>query len=185
MADRILIIEDDPRLAEMVSDYLGGAGFRLTTAGTGREAEAMLKRETFDAIILDLMRRSTAEHPNGLTDFVLVRTIEHLRDDTLCESLSLNFATMRAVLAGERGGVGSSVQRSVLTRMSDSMQIESLWRYTAKFRPRWQPRFLAYDSSEHLASIGVAVARAESFWELPVVGGLFTPAATSGAPLCG
>jgi DNA-binding response OmpR family regulator len=55
MAERILMIDDDGRLAGMVSDYLGGAGFRLTIAGTGREGEALLKRETFDAIILDLM----------------------------------------------------------------------------------------------------------------------------------
>src|SRR5258706_11258999 len=39
----------------MVSDYLGGAGFRLTIAATAREGEALLKRETFDALILDLM----------------------------------------------------------------------------------------------------------------------------------
>jgi DNA-binding response OmpR family regulator len=39
----------------MVSDYLGGAGFRVTIANTGREGEALLKRETFDAVILDLM----------------------------------------------------------------------------------------------------------------------------------
>jgi DNA-binding response OmpR family regulator len=39
----------------MVSDYLGGAGFRLTVAGTARDGEALLKRESFDAVILDLM----------------------------------------------------------------------------------------------------------------------------------
>ncbi|MBL6613579.1 MAG: response regulator [Reyranella sp.] len=55
MAERILMIDDDNRLAGMVSDYLGGAGFRLTVAGTAREGEALMKRETFDAIILDLM----------------------------------------------------------------------------------------------------------------------------------
>jgi DNA-binding response OmpR family regulator len=55
MAERILMIDDDSRLAGMVSDYLGGAGFRLTVAGTARDGEALLKRETFDAIILDLM----------------------------------------------------------------------------------------------------------------------------------
>src|ERR1044072_6638719 len=55
MAERILMIDDDSRLAGMVSDYLGGAGFRLTIAGTAGEGEALLKRETFDAIILDLM----------------------------------------------------------------------------------------------------------------------------------
>ena len=55
MAERILMIDDDDRLAGMVSDYLGGAGFRVTVAGTAREGEALLKRETFDAVILDLM----------------------------------------------------------------------------------------------------------------------------------
>ena len=55
MAERILMIDDDDRLAGMVSDYLGGAGFRLTLAGTAREGEALLKRESFDAVILDLM----------------------------------------------------------------------------------------------------------------------------------
>ena len=55
MAERILMIDDDDRLAGMVSDYLGGTGFRVTVAGTGRDGEALLKRETFDAVILDLM----------------------------------------------------------------------------------------------------------------------------------
>jgi DNA-binding response OmpR family regulator len=55
MAERILMIDDDNRLAGMVHDYLGGAGFRVTIAGTGRDGEALLKRETFDAVILDLM----------------------------------------------------------------------------------------------------------------------------------
>ena len=55
MAERILMIDDDSRLAGMVSDYLGGAGFRVSLAGTAREGEALLKRETFDAVILDLM----------------------------------------------------------------------------------------------------------------------------------
>jgi DNA-binding response OmpR family regulator len=55
MAARILMIDDDNRLAGMVCDYLGGAGFRVTVAGTAREGEAIVKREAFDAIILDLM----------------------------------------------------------------------------------------------------------------------------------
>src|ERR1044072_6642763 len=55
MIERNLMIDDDSRLAGMVSDYLGGAGFSLIFAGTAREGEALLKRETFDAIILDLM----------------------------------------------------------------------------------------------------------------------------------
>ena len=59
---RILIIDDDKRLAGMVADYLGKAGFRVATSATGRDGEERLKREGFDALILDLMLPDT----NGL-----------------------------------------------------------------------------------------------------------------------
>jgi DNA-binding response OmpR family regulator len=52
---RVLIIDDDKRLAGMVADYLGAAGFRVAASATAREGEARLKREPFDALVLDLM----------------------------------------------------------------------------------------------------------------------------------
>ncbi len=52
---RILLIEDDPRLAEMVKTYLGEAGFHVTHAGTGRAGLTLAARDAFDALILDLM----------------------------------------------------------------------------------------------------------------------------------
>ncbi len=55
MAGRILIIDDDKRLAGMVADYLGTAGFRVVACATAREGEQRLKREPFDALVLDLM----------------------------------------------------------------------------------------------------------------------------------
>jgi two-component system, OmpR family, phosphate regulon response regulator OmpR len=55
VSDRILLIEDDPRLAEMVRDYLIGAGFRVDHAATGSRGLAMSEREAFDALVLDLM----------------------------------------------------------------------------------------------------------------------------------
>jgi DNA-binding response OmpR family regulator len=55
VTDRILLIEDDSRLAEMVRDYLDGAGFRATRAATGAAGLALQAREPFDAIVLDLM----------------------------------------------------------------------------------------------------------------------------------
>ena len=54
MTDRILLIEDDPRLAEMVKTYLDGAGFHVTAAAKGATGLALEHRETFDAVILDL-----------------------------------------------------------------------------------------------------------------------------------
>lgn len=55
MATRILLVEDDSRLAAMVSDYLGAAGMRVSIAGAGEAALDILAREPFDAVVLDLM----------------------------------------------------------------------------------------------------------------------------------
>ncbi|HXJ83623.1 MAG TPA: response regulator transcription factor [Candidatus Methylomirabilis sp.] len=52
---RILLIEDDARLAEMVSEYLGEAGFRVSIAPRGRTGLECLAREPYDALVLDLM----------------------------------------------------------------------------------------------------------------------------------
>ncbi len=54
MTARILLIDDDDRLAAMVADYLGAAGFRVTVCGRAGDGERRLKREAFDAVILDL-----------------------------------------------------------------------------------------------------------------------------------
>ena len=67
------------------------------------------------------------------------------------------------------------VEKWFLERMSDSMQIESLWTFNEKFQPEWHPRYACYDSPEHLLAASIAVARAESFWELPVIGRFFGP----------
>ena len=55
MSGRILLVEDDARLARMVEDYLGEAGFRVMHAASGRAGMDMSQRESFDAIVLDLM----------------------------------------------------------------------------------------------------------------------------------
>lgn len=55
MAERILLVEDDARLAAMVAEYLGDAGLRITIAPNGEQGLARLAREPFDAAVLDIM----------------------------------------------------------------------------------------------------------------------------------
>ncbi len=55
MTERLLLIEDDVRLAQMVQDYLGEAGFHVTVAHSGGAGLGLLERAQFDALILDLM----------------------------------------------------------------------------------------------------------------------------------
>jgi two-component system, OmpR family, phosphate regulon response regulator OmpR len=52
---RILLIEDDRRLAEMVANYLGEYGFAITAVHAGNAGISLHARENFDAVILDLM----------------------------------------------------------------------------------------------------------------------------------
>jgi len=54
MAERILLVEDDIRLAEMISEYLGEAGFHVATAGNGAAALAHLAEAECAAVVLDL-----------------------------------------------------------------------------------------------------------------------------------
>jgi lysyl-tRNA synthetase class 2 len=119
---------------------------------------------------LDLMRRDRGEHPNGLIDFALVSTIEHLRAGGH-RGLSLNFAALRSVLDGERGdGMTQRVERWALKKMSSFLQIETLWKFNAKYEPEWLPRYVVYDTAEHLVPVVLSILRAESLSEVPVIG---------------
>jgi two-component system, OmpR family, phosphate regulon response regulator OmpR len=55
VAERLLVVEDDPRLADMLSEYLGQAGFHVTVTSLGATALSQLKGGEFDAVVLDLM----------------------------------------------------------------------------------------------------------------------------------
>ena len=54
MAERILLVDDDPRLAAMVAEYLGAAGYRVTAAASGVAGLERLGAEPYDALVLDL-----------------------------------------------------------------------------------------------------------------------------------
>ena len=126
---------------------------------------------------LDLMRRDPADHPNGLLDFALVSTIEHLKAGGY-EGLSLNFATLRSTLSGDKGdGTVQRAERWFLKRLSSFAQIESLWRFNAKYEPEWLPRYVVFDTAEHLVPVVMAIMRAESLWEIPVLGRLLAAGA--------
>lgn len=56
MTDRkILVVDDDKRLRELLQRYLGEQGFSVHTAENGEALDRLIGRETFDLIILDLM----------------------------------------------------------------------------------------------------------------------------------
>lgn len=52
---KILIIEDEPDIQELLAAYLRDAGYEIVIAGDGVEALAQFQQGAFDMILLDLM----------------------------------------------------------------------------------------------------------------------------------
>jgi lysyl-tRNA synthetase class 2 len=121
-----------------------------------------------DGLSLDLMRRDKAAQP-GLNDFLIVETIK-AASCLGVKRISLNFAVFRAALErGERIGAGPVLRawRSVLVFLSKWFQIESLYKFNAKFCPVWQPRFFVFPGTKDTPRIALAALEAEAFLVWP------------------
>ncbi|MFE5831688.1 phosphatidylglycerol lysyltransferase domain-containing protein [Streptomyces sp. NPDC056488] len=120
-----------------------------------------------DGMSLELMRRDRSADP-GMNELLIVAALQ--ASPTLgIARVSLNFAMFRAALArGEKIGAGPVLRlwRGLLVFLSRWFQIESLYKFNAKFRPRWEPRFVVYRTSRDLPRIGFAAMQAEGFVNL-------------------
>ena len=54
-APHLLVVDDDRRIRDLLSRFLSGEGYRVTTAETAADARAKLKSLSFDLLILDVM----------------------------------------------------------------------------------------------------------------------------------
>lgn len=53
--DHLLVVDDDSELRALLQDYLGQAGFRVTSVADGRQMQRALEAAPFDMVILDIM----------------------------------------------------------------------------------------------------------------------------------
>lgn len=70
-ARRVLLVEDDVKLADLLQRWLSTDGWSVVMAGSGDTALAAAEAHVFDAIVLDIM----IPHPDGL------EVCRHLRSD--------------------------------------------------------------------------------------------------------
>jgi lysyl-tRNA synthetase class 2 len=124
-----------------------------------------------DGLSLDLMRRDRTAQP-GVNDFLIVETIK-AAEELGVKRMSLNFAVFRAALErGERIGAGPVLRawRGILLFMSRWFQIESLYKFNAKFCPVWMPRFFVFPSTKDAPRVCIAALEAEAFLVWPRIG---------------
>jgi lysyl-tRNA synthetase class 2 len=122
-----------------------------------------------DGLSLDLMIRDPAVTENGLNELLITDLLAACRGLGV-DQVSLNFAVFRSALErGERIGAGpvARLWARVLRIASRWWQIETLYRFNARFGPSWVPRYLVFDAVRDLPRIAVAAFEAEGYGGRP------------------
>ena len=110
------------------------------------------------AMSLSFMRRDPGT-PNGLTEFLVVKATELLRERGLQE-MSLNFAAFARWMHSPATR-SERLLGKLIALGNPLFQIESLYRFNAKFFPRWEPRYLVYEGTLGLPRASLAAMWAE------------------------
>jgi len=55
MKRRILIVDDEPQIRNMLRDWLTRSGFDVVDAPDGKQAIEILRRESFDVVVADIL----------------------------------------------------------------------------------------------------------------------------------
>ena len=121
-----------------------------------------------DGLSLDSMRRSPNGDP-GINELLISDTVAFAKSKSITQ-ISLNFATFRSIFEkGERLGASPITRFShkLLLFLSRFFQMESLYRFNAKFRPIWTPRYIMFPSIRNLMKVAVAILMIESFVPVP------------------
>jgi lysyl-tRNA synthetase, class II len=149
----------------MAMDSIGGQAGQDTMVVIARDEQGAIRGVLHfvpcygrDAVSLSFMRRDPST-PNGLTEFLVARAAELLRDRGLNE-MSLNFAAFAKWLHSPSGWLERTLGR-IVALGNPFFQIESLYRFNAKFFPRWEPRYLVYEGTLGLPRAGIAAMWAE------------------------
>ena len=143
---RILIVEDEPKLAVLEADYLKAAGFDTHIIGDGRDVIPWVRSQAPDLILLDLMlpgrdgvdicrelRAASDERIRDVPIVMVTAKVEEIdrligldsgADDYVCKPFSVRelVARVRAIL--RRGRAGSSVSGLVLDESTHHAELD-------------------------------------------------------------
>ncbi len=113
---------------------------------------------------LDRMQRERGSHA-GVNELMIVRTAQFAQENGISH-ISLNFAAFRSLFErAEKISAGPVTRgmRNLIRLFSNWFQVESLYRFNAKFQPEWQTRFVLYPRASDLIRVARAALKAERF----------------------
>ena len=119
---------------------------------------------TTNGLSLDRMQRERGTDP-GVNELMIVETVEWARANKK-DYVSLNFAAFRSLFErADKISAGPITRgmRNLIRFSSNFFQVESLYRFNAKFQPGWETRYVLYPRASDLPRVGWAALRAEKF----------------------
>jgi lysyl-tRNA synthetase class 2 len=119
------------------------------------------------AYSLSTMRRR-ASTPNGLMEFLIAQTLGWARASGVSH-VSLNFCVFGDLLRTAPGAARwRRALRFVLLRLDRVFQLDRLLSFSAKFQPRWEPRYVCVERLTDLPLVGLAYLQVESLLTPPL-----------------
>lgn len=138
----------------------------ITIASLENEVKGLLYYVpwTTNGLSLDRMQRERGTDP-GVNELMIVETVEWARSNKI-DYVSLNFAAFRSLFErADKISAGPITRgtRNLIRFSSNFFQVESLYRFNAKFQPGWETRYVLYPRASDLPKVGWAALRAEKF----------------------
>jgi two-component system phosphate regulon response regulator OmpR len=135
-APHLLLVDDDRRIRDLLSRFLSGEGYRVTTAMSANDARAKLNGLHFDLLILDVMMP-------GETGFDLARFIRSSSSVPIIMLTARHEAEARieGLQIGADDYVAKPFEPRELGRIGVSPRTAPPWkRWIDRVRPRPSPR---------------------------------------------
>ena len=119
---------------------------------------------TTDGLSLDRMQRERGTDA-GVNELMIADTVAWGRANGITH-ISLNFAAFRSLFErADKISAGPITRgmRNLIRFFSNFFQVESLYRFNAKFQPEWETRYVLYPRAADLPKVAWAALRAEKF----------------------
>jgi lysyl-tRNA synthetase class 2 len=116
------------------------------------------------SLSLDRMQRERGAD-SGVNELMIVTAAQYAKENGF-KYISLNFAAFRSLFErADKISAGPVVRstRNFIRFMSNFFQVESLYRFNAKFDPEWQTRYVLYPKARDLPAVTWSALRAEKF----------------------
>ncbi|RXH57045.1 sigma-54-dependent transcriptional regulator [Granulicella sibirica] len=119
---RVLVVDDDEPVRRACCDIAESMGFAVISAGTGAEAQAMMRRQPIDLLLLDL------KLPGGLSGLSLLGEVKSLYPHTSVVVMTA-FATVSSAVEAMRIGAGDYLTKPFALEELTSIfsRVEQTW----------------------------------------------------------